>query len=90
MIKRLFSFIAWLMPLSALALDVTDLRTEDYHNPVGIDHTSIHLSWMLQSSQRAVLQTAYSVQIARDAVKPWGIHQEHAVQDFPVCLRLQS
>ena len=56
-----------MLAISAFALDVTSLRTEDYRNPVGIDKSTIHLSWQLQSEQRCVLQTAYSVQIARDA-----------------------
>ena len=67
MAKSLFSLIGWMLTLSVFALDVTDLRTEDMRNPIGIDQSNIHLSWMLQSSQRAVLQTAYSIQIARDA-----------------------
>ena len=67
MVKRLFSLFVWVLATSAFALDVTNLRTEDYHNPVGLDKSVIHLSWQLKSNQRAVLQTAYSVQIARDA-----------------------
>ncbi len=65
--RRLLLFFAWVLALSASALDVTNLRTEDYRNPVGIDRTSIHLSWQLQSELRGVLQTSYNVQIARDA-----------------------
>ena len=64
----LFTFsLFYLFSFSAYALDVTGLRTEDYHNPVGIDKTSIHFSWQLQSEQRGVVQTAYSIQIANDA-----------------------
>ena len=57
-----------LFTTSAFALDVTGLRTEDYHNPVGLDKSTIHLSWQLQSEQRGVVQTSYSVQIATDAL----------------------
>ena len=67
MVKRLFFLVPCLMALSAFALDVVNLRTEDYHNPVGIDRSTIHLSWQLQSEQRGVLQTSYSLQIASDA-----------------------
>ena len=66
--KRLFFLLSCLMALPAFALEVTNLRTEDYHNPVGIDRSSIHLSWQLQSEQRGVMQTSYSVQIATDAL----------------------
>ena len=58
--KRLFFLFSCLMALPAFALEVTNLRTEDYHNPVGIDRSSIHLSWQLQSEQRGVMQTSYS------------------------------
>ena len=67
MVKRLFFFLACLMALPAFALDVVNLRTEDYHNPVGIDKSSVHFSWQLQSEQRGVLQTNYNIQIASDA-----------------------
>ena len=67
MVKRFFPLFSCLVALPAFALDVTGLRTEDYRNPIGIDRSTIHLSWQLQSEQRGVLQTAYSVQIASDA-----------------------
>ena len=63
----LLSFLLSMAVTAAHALDVTGLRTEDYHNPVGIDKTSIHFSWQLQSELRGVLQTSYSIQIASDA-----------------------
>ena len=63
----LFSLFLCLLTVPAFGLDVTGLRTEDYHNPVGIDRSNIHLSWQLESGQRGVMQTAYSVQVARDA-----------------------
>ena len=65
----LFTFSLFLLfTSSAFALDVTSLRTEDYHNPVGLDKSTIHLSWQLESEQRGVMQTSYSIQIATDAV----------------------
>ena len=67
MVKRLFFFFACLMARPAFALDIVNLRTEDYHNPVGIDKSSVHFSWQLQSEQRGVLQTSYNIQIATDA-----------------------
>ena len=63
----LFSFLVCMTVSSVFALDVTGLRTEDYHNPVGIDKSNIHFSWQLQSELRGVVQTSYNVQIAHDA-----------------------
>ena len=63
----LIMFLTLVCAVQTEALNVTGLRIEDYRNPVGIDKSTIHLSWQLQSEQRGVLQTAYSVQIARDA-----------------------
>lgn len=63
----LFSFLVCMTVSSAFALDVTGLRTEDYHNPVGIDKSNVHFSWQLQSDLRGVMQTSYNVQIASDA-----------------------
>ena len=67
MVKRLFFLFSCLMALPAFALDIVNLRTEDYHNPVGIDKSSVHFSWQLQSELRGVLQTSYNIQIASDA-----------------------
>ena len=67
--KSLFlSFLMCMTATVAFALDVTGLRTEDYHNPVGLDKGVVHFSWQLQSEHRSVLQTSYNVQIATDAV----------------------
>ena len=67
MVKRCILLPVWMLAVSAFALDITGLRTEDYRNPVGIDKSSIHFSWQLQSEQRGVMQTSYSLQIASDA-----------------------
>lgn len=66
--KRLFPLLVWMLSMPAYALDVTNLRTEDYRNPVGLDKGSVHFSWQLQSEQRSVMQTSYSLQIATDAI----------------------
>ena len=65
--KILFTLLTYVAALSAYALDVNTLRTEDYRNPVGIDKSTIHFSWTMQSLQRSVVQTSYSLQVARDA-----------------------
>ena len=65
--KALFTLLMCLPMLSVYALDVTNLRTEDYRNPIGTDTKTTHLSWQLQSEQRSVMQTSYNIQIATDA-----------------------
>ncbi len=65
--KILLSLVAFVLAFPAFSLDVTNLRAEDYHNPVGIDKSKIHLSWNLESEQRGVMQTSYRVEIATDA-----------------------
>lgn len=64
----LLSFLMCMAATTAFALDVTGLRTEDYHNPVGLDKSAIHFSWQLESELRGVLQTSYNIQIATDAL----------------------
>jgi len=51
----------------AKALTVGSLRTNAMHNPVGIDDGSPTFSWVLESSQRGVMQVSYSIRIASDA-----------------------
>ena len=67
MVKRCLLLPVWMLAVSAFALDVTGLRTDDYRNPVGIDKSTVHFSWQLESEQRGVMQTNYSIQIATDA-----------------------
>jgi len=47
------------------ALRVTSLRCEYRDKPLGIDHPSPRLSWILESSQRGQAQTAYRILVAR-------------------------
>ena len=66
--KLLFPLFSLFLFSSAFALEVSNLRTEDYRNPVGIDKSVVHFSWQLESEQRGVVQTSYNLQIATDAV----------------------
>lgn len=45
-------------------LSVTDLKTEYFTNPLGIDDTAPRLSWKINSSQRNSLQTTYQIQVS--------------------------
>jgi alpha-L-rhamnosidase len=43
---------------------VSDMTVEYAHNPLGIDEPHPHLSWVLESSERAQVQSRYRVQVA--------------------------
>ncbi len=45
---------------------VMDLRCEYQWNPIGIGVTRPRISWRLQAEKRAVLQSAYRIQVAED------------------------
>lgn len=46
---------------------VKDLRCEYQVNPIGLDLKSPRISWRLQSSDRAAVQSAYRIEVADDA-----------------------
>src|SRR5262249_23979770 len=48
------------------AFKIVGLRTEYKENPLGIDARHPRLSWRLLSSQRAVMQSAYQIRVARN------------------------
>jgi len=45
-------------------LELDDLRCEYKTNPIGLDIMQPRLSWKIKSNDRAVLQTAYQIQVA--------------------------
>lgn len=45
-------------------LSITDLRTEQLTNPLGLDTPQPRFSWRLQSGQRNVMQTTYRLFVA--------------------------
>src|SRR5690242_11686180 len=45
-------------------LAATTLKTEHVINPLGVESPRPRLRWLLKSSERAQLQTAYQVQVA--------------------------
>lgn len=47
-------------------MKVTDLRCEYRRNPIGIGERCPRISWKLESEERAVIQTAYEIEIAED------------------------
>ncbi|HXI68796.1 MAG TPA: family 78 glycoside hydrolase catalytic domain [Verrucomicrobiae bacterium] len=54
---------------SVAAMTAGDLRCEHLENPQGIDAAQPRLSWMLQSNERGVKQTAYQILVASSAAK---------------------
>ncbi|MGG1636212.1 family 78 glycoside hydrolase catalytic domain [Paenibacillus sp. NRS-1760] len=64
--------IALLQPVAAFGAEGTgqmtayDLHTEYSHNPIGIDNSKPRLSWLLESTERAQMQTAYQIIVASE------------------------
>ncbi|GAA5522118.1 glycoside hydrolase family 78 protein [Aliifodinibius salicampi] len=46
-------------------LSVTNLQTEYFENPIGIDQANPRLAWKLKNSERNTLQAAYQIQVAK-------------------------
>ena len=59
-------FVLWVMVVSMHALEVNNLRTQAYTNPIGIDITVPSFSWQLSSRERGVMQTSYSIKISKE------------------------
>ncbi len=49
-----------------MALEVNNLKTQSYTNPVGLDISTPMFSWMLSSTDRNVVQTSYSIVVSTD------------------------
>lgn len=54
------------MAFCAMALEVNNLKTQAYTNPVGLDISTPIFSWMLSSTERNVIQAAYSIVVSTD------------------------
>jgi alpha-L-rhamnosidase len=65
-----FLFLIFSSAVRALAaVSIGELRCEHLQNPQGIDAAQPRLSWMLQTSQRDVKQSAYQILVASSAAK---------------------
>ena len=53
----------------AQGLQLVDARCEYKLNPIGIDIVNPRLSWKINSPERKIIQTAYRVIVADDAMK---------------------
>lgn len=56
----------WSAAASLFALEVNNLKTQAYTNPIGIDLTTPSFSWVLSSSERNVMQKSYSIRVSTE------------------------
>lgn len=65
--KKILISLLYLLILASTAhavLRVTDLRTEQLKNPLGIDIRHPRLGWRIESDEQNVMQTAYHILVA--------------------------
>ena len=67
LMRQIALFLTLMFSVFSWGLDIKNLRTEDYTNPIGIDADCPHLSWELVSQNRSTFQQAYNILIATDA-----------------------
>jgi alpha-L-rhamnosidase len=60
----------------AVSLTVRGMRTEYMQNPMGIDNLHPRFSWLLQSGQRGMMQSAYQIRLA---TSPRNLRNGHHV-----------
>lgn len=77
-----------LIPAIMLAenVSVTQLKTEQLSNPMGIDTASPRLGWQLESDKQNVMQTAYHILVAsspellaQDKGDIWGFRKSSVI-----------
>ncbi len=68
-IKNLILFLIFSLSLQVSALDIKNLRCEYKENPIGVDILKPRLSWILNSDERGVKQTAYQIIVASSLKK---------------------
>lgn len=61
------SFLMFSVFAQANEISVTDLKTEYKRDPIGIDAKNPRLFWKLESQRNNTMQTAYQIQVSRDA-----------------------
>ena len=65
--KRIFivAFFAFLFLAGSVyaAIGITELRTEQLKNPLGIDVRQPRLGWHIESDEQNVMQTAYHLSL---------------------------
>ena len=56
-------------PASAAVPKIVQVRCENQESPLGIDSPRPRLSWVLESSERGILQSAYQILVSRSSEK---------------------
>lgn len=65
--KKILLFVTiWSVTIGMFALEVNNLRTQAYTNPIGIDISTPSFSWMLSSTERGVMQKSYSIRVSTE------------------------
>src|SRR5271157_5984738 len=64
MVFSVFGLCAAVMPAAEPWVKATSLRCEYLVNPLGLDEKQPRLSWILESDQRAQMQTTYHILVA--------------------------
>ena len=65
--KRILLFVTiCFMTISLFALEVNNLKTQAYTNPIGLDITTPSFSWMLSSTERGVMQVSYNIKVSTE------------------------
>lgn len=74
MIKQLMIAGCTILLTTGLAaqLTVTQLRTENLTNPIGIDAQTPRFSWQLASPQRGIKQTAWEIKVTNGKTAVWN------------------
>jgi alpha-L-rhamnosidase len=72
--KKVMLFgVSFLISIFSIAqLSISNLRTENQVNPVGLDITSPRFSWVLLSDKRNVKQTAYEIVVKQNKNTVWS------------------
>lgn len=66
MVVTMLAPLTAMQAIAATDVTITDLMTDNVKNPVGIDNTTPHFSWKMQSSTTGQKQTAYEIIVSTD------------------------
>lgn len=64
--RTVLSFVVCALVARVFALEVDNLKTQAYTNPIGVDVETPSFSWTLNSQERGVLQQSYNIRVSTD------------------------
>lgn len=70
--KRLLLILLFIPQLLMAKVDVTNLKTENLVNPLGIDVEAPRFSWQITSDKQDVVQQAYQIIVSSDGQDIWN------------------